>query len=204
MDGGARVVVATNAFGLGIDKADIRFVHHAGLPGSLEQYIQEIGRAGRDGLPARCTLVYGARDYHIHKFMIDKSFPELAMLRRALAEARQFIADSIGQSPSALSRHLMANCQLEAQDTEAALAFLCREGLLCRMRARGGASFGGSDSIGAFDEELIGDGRSANDETIFGDYPLRKLDSLAKLDAMRAYATLGDGRRQFLDDYFRR
>ena len=73
--GTVRVVVATHAFGLGIDKSDIRFVHHAGLPGSIEQYVQEVGRAGRDGLPATCCLIYGPRDYYIQKFMIDKSYP---------------------------------------------------------------------------------------------------------------------------------
>jgi ATP-dependent DNA helicase RecQ len=82
------VMVATNAFGLGIDKADIRYVMHYHAPGSLEQYVQEAGRAGRDGRRANCILLYAPEDRKIHEALLGRSRvrPEqLYKLGRALA-----------------------------------------------------------------------------------------------------------------------
>jgi ATP-dependent DNA helicase RecQ len=73
MGGDARVVVATNAFGMGVDKADVRTVCHDTVPQSVEAYYQEAGRAGRDGVPARCLLFAEARDKGLHVFFIQRS-----------------------------------------------------------------------------------------------------------------------------------
>ena len=76
------LVLATNAFGMGIDKEDIRFVTHADVPGSMESYYQEIGRAGRDGLPSRCVLLYDQRDLATQMEFMQWSNPDTQFYER--------------------------------------------------------------------------------------------------------------------------
>lgn len=81
MANGLDVIVATNAFGMGVDKSDIRLVVHADIPRSPEAYYQEAGRGGRDGKPTRCVLLFNHGDVRLQEFLIDASYPSADVLR---------------------------------------------------------------------------------------------------------------------------
>lgn len=122
------IMVATSAFGMGIDKPNIRYIIHYQAPGSLEQYVQEIGRAGRDGRPAYCILLFDADDLEIQEWLQASSRPRVWHLEKLEKALGAWVAE--GRAPTAAA--LTYSAGVSARIGEALLSDLEQAGLVER------------------------------------------------------------------------
>lgn len=174
------VVVATNAFGMGIDKPNVRFVVHASVPESLDAYYQEVGRAGRDGEPASAVLFYRSEDLGLRKYFVARSVDT----ERAAAAFREIEASTTPLPPKALADRL----DVSARSATGLLNLLTEGGAisLTRKGARVRSGFTAKEAAAAAEE--ASERRERIEES--------------RLEVMRRYAETRDCRRRVLLGYF--
>jgi ATP-dependent DNA helicase RecQ len=180
-----RAVVATNAFGLGIDKPNIRFVVHYDLPGSLEAYTQEAGRAGRDGLLSRCILIYRMSDTRVQNYFLTGKYPDIEEVQRVFGTIEVFGDQAGGVSMTDLRKIL----QLPLTKLKVILALLKKSGYI---EASGKSAYGLTEAV-----------RKNRDLVLsLANYETKKSYDQSKLAMMLQYAEVVSCRRRFILNYF--
>ncbi|MGA8098214.1 MAG: ATP-dependent DNA helicase RecQ [Candidatus Cybelea sp.] len=185
MDETIRAVVATNAFGLGIDKPNIRFVVHYDLPGSLEAYTQEAGRAGRDGLPSRCILIYRMSDTRVQNYFLTGKYPDVEEVQRVFGTIEVFCDQAGGVSMIDLRKIL----QLPLTKLKVILALLKKSGYIEHV---GKSAYGLTEAVRKHRDLILN----------LANYETKKSYDQSKLAMMLQYAETASCRRRFILNYF--